>query len=302
VVLALSVLLLGLAACGPTEPPTASIPLDGRGGGVIVYSLTRTNNTNQLYLMNADGSGNTPLASVGGRPIDPVWSPDASKIAFSEHSNRTRWMLYVMNSDGSSPRQLTNQEGNLDWSPQWSPDGERLIFARTNASFTASEVWTIKPDGSEISRLGNVDGQGPVYSPDGSSIVYFKFFEGGGDICVMDSDGSGIQQLTDHPAEDWWPVWSPDGTKIAFQSKRDGDFEIWVMNPDGSGLTQLTSNGLEDEGPSWSPDGSKIAFSSNRDGHFEIYVMNSDGTDQRRLTNVNGNAISPQWKPAARQP
>lgn len=98
------------------------------------------------------------------------------------------------------------------------------------------------------------------------------------DICVMNTDGTGLRRLTDDPAKDGGPDWSPDGKKIAFISDRDGNFEIYAMNADGTGVMRLTSHAGDDSFPAWSPDGTKIAFASNRDGNAEIYVMNADGT------------------------
>jgi len=292
---------IAVIACGGRAEATSDsekIPLDGRGGGVIAYSVTYADNTNRLFLVNADGSGNEPLASLSGRPLGPAWSPDAKKIALYNHESDAQWSLVVMNADGSSVRQLSNRPNTLDWSPSWSPDGRKIIFTRSvMAPVWKSEIWTIQADGGDLARIGDRDGQGADYSPDGNRIAYFNYVDGGGDIWAMNSDGTDSKKLTDHHAEDWWPNWSPDGRRIAFQSKRDGNFEIYVMNAAGGNLVRLTSNSADDEEPRWSPDGRKIAFSSLRDGHYEIYVMNADGSDQRRITHVNGHAINPRWKP-----
>src|SRR5262245_14688613 len=86
------------------------------------------------------------------------------------------------------------------------------------------------------------------------------------DIYVMNADGTGVTNLTNHAGNDMNPAWSRDGSKIAFQSNRDGNFEIYVMNADGSNQTRLTNNRANDVVPSWSPDGDRVAFLSFRDG------------------------------------
>jgi Tol biopolymer transport system component len=248
--------------------------------------------------MNADGSGDKVISNQSGRPLGPSWSPDASKIAYYNHISDQKWSLYFMNADGSNPHQLSDDENTLDWCASWSQDGNQILFTRSFISPTwSSEIMVMNSDGTNIQRIGNVDGQGADWSPDGTKIVYYNYVDGGGDIWVMNVDGTNVTKLTNHSAEDWWPQWSPDGSRIAFQSKRDGNFEIYLMNADGSNLVRLTNNTADDEEPKWSPDGTKIAFSSLRDGHYEIYVMNADGSDQRRLTNVIGQAINPDWKP-----
>ncbi len=266
--------------------------------GTLAYAITPPDGNAELFLMNADGSGKTQLTNEPGRPYGPAFSPDSTKIAFYNHLSNQTWSLYMMNSDGTNIQRLTSAPNMLDWSPDWSPDGTKLVFARSFPTpVWRSEIWMINPDGSDLHKVSDVDGQGPDWSPDGSKIVYFNYVDGGGDIWVMNADGTNPIKLTYNPSEDWWPKFSPDGSKIAFQSKRDGNHEIYIMNNDGSNPVRLTNNSADDEDPNWSPDGTKIAFISMRDGHYEIYTMNADGSNQTRITYSNGNAIDPDWKP-----
>ncbi len=277
-----------------------NIPLDGRGGGILAYSVTYQNGSNVMFAMNADGTGKMVLAKLTGRPVSPTWSPDTSKIAYYNHISDQQWVLCIMNSDGSNSRRLTDTVNTLDWCPSWSPDGRMILFTRSYMTpVWRSELWVINDDGG-LKKISN-DAQGGVFSPDGKKVIYFNYIDGGGDIWSMNADGSTVKKITDHSAEDWWPSWSPDGKKIVFQSKRDGNFEIYTMNADGSGLVRLTNNSTDDEEPKWSPDGKKIAFSSLRDGHYEIYVMNADGSNQSRVTETNGQAINPSWKPVLKK-
>ena len=268
--------------------------------GVLAYAITPPDGNSEIFLINSDGSGKTQLTNEPGRPYGPAFSPDTTKIAFYNHLTDQTWSLYMMDADGSNIQRLTNTTNALDWSPDWSPDGSKIVFARSFPTPTwRSEIWTINPDGSDLHKVSNVDGQGPDWSPDGSKVVYFNYADGGGDIWVMNADGSNPVKLTTNPSEDWWPKYSPDGSKIAFQSRRDGNHEIYVMNSDGSNQVRLTNNSADDEDPNWSPDGSRIVFISMRDGHYEIYTMKADGTNQIRITHTSGHAIDPEWKPIA---
>jgi Tol biopolymer transport system component len=94
------------------------------------------------------------------------------------------------------------------------------------------------------------------------------------EIFSMNSDGSGVKQLTFNSVNDYEPILSADGAKVAFQSEgiqssnQEGDAEVYVMNAsDGSSKQNLSNNGLgvEDYAPVFSPDGKKIAYQSQFD-------------------------------------
>ena len=227
-------------------------------------------------------------------------------IAFSTNRNGPSGKIYVMNPDGSNQHGITNSFGG-ETRPAFSPDGKKLLFVR---DFTA--ILMMNPDGSGQTMV--VDGASaglssitsfPDWSPDGKKIVFraiAKDSRNGGDIYVINADGTGLTQVTTDPADDSSPAWSPDGTKIAFASLRnpvpgDVNYEIYVMNPDGSNQTRLTNNTGFDHSPAWSPDGKRLAFTSRRDGNFEVYVMNADGSNQTRLTNNPEQDSDAKWSP-----
>jgi len=221
-----------------------------------------------------------------------------TKIAFISWRDRAS-DIYVMNSDGSNPRKLTDNHYNTYIS--WSPDGAKIAF--TSDMSGNFEIYVMNSDGSNLTRLTNnsADDWYSSWSPDGRKIAFTSNRDDDYEIYVMNSDGSNQTRLTNNPAGDALPSWSPDGRKIAFMSYRDGNFEIYVMNSDGSNQTRLTNDPANDDYPSWSPDGRKIAFASNRDGNYEIYAMNSDGSNPTRLTNNPAYDWLPSWSPDGRK-
>jgi len=117
---------------------------------------------------------------------------------------------------------------------------------------------------------------------------------GNSDIYVMHPDGSGLVNLTNHPASDRLPAWSFDGSKLVFRSNRDGNAEIYVMDDDGSNVVRVTFDPAFDTSPSWTPEGT-IVFSSNRSGRFELYEMNADGSDLGHIeVGLDGHLLFPR--------
>ena len=224
-----------------------------------------------VYVMNADGSGQQNLTRNVAQDDSPAWSPDGQKIAFL--SNRDAKPggqfppatdIHVMNADGSDPQNLTRTPAG-EGQPVWSPDGQQIAFERV------------------VGGVGS------------------RNFE----IYVMNADGSGQRRLTSNPAFDGAPVWSPDGQKIAFTRVRsmrehgDRNWEVYVINADGSGERNLTRNPAGDGHPVWSPDGKTIGFVSNRFGNGDIYVVNVDGSGLRNLTHdIRQQTFGIAWAPA----
>jgi len=287
------------APSDPIPGRLQEVPLDGRGGGVIAYSVTSSKDENQIFLVNGDGSGQRKITGVSGRACGPDWSPDGSRIAFYNHFNDQTWSLFVMRADGGDVRRLTNTPSVWDAVPRWSPKGTMIAFSRTYpGDGYRSEIWTVPAAGGFPRRLGAGPGNGPCWSKGGDKILFFAPVGSASEIFEMDADGSRPRPLTHLGAETVWPKYSPDNSRIAFESNMDGDPEIFVMDADGSRINQLTRNGAEDGAPEWSFDGKTIVFVSNRDGRYEIYAIEADGSRPRRITKTSGHAVQPDVKPA----
>jgi Tol biopolymer transport system component len=269
--------------------------------GEIAFQSNRDHFSNsavfEIYAMNPDGSNQTRLTFSGGAM--PSWSPDGRKIAFSQSGGE----IWVMNADGSAPKELTSTPTAVDISPTWSPDGTKIAFARYSSG--NYDIWTMNADGSNPTNVTNNPAEDidPSWQPGGSKIAFQTNRNGNAQIYTMNADGSGLVDLSNSPTiSDAHPDWSPDGSKIAFDSNRDTPVvggDVYVMNADGSGVSRRTTT-HQDEMPAWSPDGTKIAFKSHRDFNDEIYVMNADGTGATRLTNngAPGSTLPEDWFPS----
>ena len=101
--------------------------------------------------MNADGSGQTPLFDNDATGVDPNWSPDGQRIAFTSVRDGNA-EIYVMNADGSSQTRLTDNEA-LDEDPRWSPDGRLIMFESDRGGNRDREIYVMNADGSAQTSL-----------------------------------------------------------------------------------------------------------------------------------------------------
>ncbi len=259
-------------------------------GSRIVFHSTRAGAEDQIFIMNADGSGVRQLTFTEAANRTAVFSPDGRKIAFQSERDGNR-EIYVMNADGSEQTRLTFEDSE-DSHPKWSGDGRQIIFdsVRANPELGYENIYIMSADGSGVERVTErqeVDSYSSL-SPDGSKVLFRRILPTGGntqsgrnsEVFVMDRDGSNAINLSKHPDFDGYPSWSPDGRYVLFASNREeesfDEFNIYVVRPDGSGLRRLTDTipGVSQVRQMLSSDGERIVFNRDfPDGRVEIHVM-----------------------------
>jgi TolB protein len=270
-----------------TNPRRITSNADGDGfpalspdGKKIVFDSNRLRgandplNTSDLFVMAADGIEQVHLR----RGSSASWSPDGKNIVFHASASGTGLPIkpdpgaatedsdiFILNVDDflagvETARNLTSNDATIDDDPDWSPDGQTILFTSHDRADDA---------------LNSVTAE----------------------IYAMNPDGTGApQRLTFNTEEERAPAWSNDGTRIVFMCRRGGnDFEICVMNADGSNQSQLTNNLVGDLTPTWSVDDQQIMFHRPVAGRLQLFAMNADGTNQHQVTNAAGNNAFANW-------
>ena len=207
------------------------------------------------------------------------------KIAFASYGyGLASSDIYVINSDSTDKKRLTNDTTAYHLYPEWSPDGKKIVFVQ-HLPGSGREIYVMNSDGTNQSLLSTNAGddwdERPIWSPDGGKLIMSG-------IVVMNSDGTDLHLLTAGRS----PVWSRDGAKIAYLA--GSPVQLFVMNANGTNQQQLTSGPIYPRYPSWSPDGAKIAFTSDSGGVSSLYIINADGTNKMRLTTFASTGC-PQW-------
>ena len=245
----------GLLAKGDGVVPTLSQLLshaitNTNSQNISWYEKVKSNITENAEMQVFHTEGNKQTAILKKVLEDIIQPPKSSKIAFVSVRDGN-FEIYVMNTDGSSPKRLTNNPYN-DESPSWSPDESKIAFMSNRDD--NHEIYVMNSDGSNQINLTNNPAweDAPSWSPDGNRIAFESKRDGNFEIYVMNTDGSSPKRLTNNPGEDRSPSWSPSGDKITFGSIRDNSWEIYIMNSDGDNQINLTNTRNGNLSPSWS--------------------------------------------------
>jgi Tol biopolymer transport system component len=195
-----------------------------------------------------------------------IWSSDGKRLAcemFEPPADPNRSGIYsIRTSDGLGLTRVTSNPGGHDDPGDYSPDGKRLVFSRSDANGDTIGLFVINANGTglkQITPTGTLvtEGVGGNWSPRGNEILFSRHITSDvhSSLWVVHSDGSGLHEIqvrgvacggaNDDPngIACFDPRWSPDGTKIVFGMNSGQGPNIFTISTDGNGLTQVTHDG-----------------------------------------------------------
>lgn len=252
-------------------------------GKRIIYQSTQPEYADeQIYLMNADGSGRQLVSTGKGRCTCGYFVPGTNDVIYSS----TDWI-----EPGAAPK----------------PDMSQGYVWMVNPNF---RIFRQNLDTGQRQMLINRPGYQAetTVSPDGSFMVFTSTMDGDLDIYRANLQGNDLKRLTHEPGYDGGPFVSWDGKQIVYRRAtfkddaaredyfallrkhlvRPSKLEIWIMDSDGSNKRQVTNLGVASFAPFLHPNGRQIIFSSNygdpKGREFDLFVINVDGTDLKRIT------------------
>jgi Tol biopolymer transport system component len=172
----------------------------------------------QVAMIKPDGTGFRELTKGPNNNGFPSLAPDGTRVVYRTFGSDGDG-LRIMNLSSGAITTLTTGYDNF---PLWSPRGDLIMFSRIEGG--DYEVFTIRPDGSDVRRLTSTPGNDAHmgWSADGDQIVFASSRMGFkdevmytdapqpyGELFVMRYDGSDVRQLTDNQWEDGTPAWRP---------------------------------------------------------------------------------------------
>jgi Tol biopolymer transport system component len=271
-----------------------SDPMMGTDGGHLVLNVK----TRRLEPV---------LATAGSTVSAASWCADGSLVfaraenstPFVLNANRASELLLVMPGSSKKPRTLA-------WLPSFGftsdvlADGKIVLEARVvrgnlqemglaSGQVTAARRWFTHGPGTD---------RQPVYSPDGTSIVFASNRTGNWELWrLLRSDGS-LKNLSENKADEWDPAFVGTGDRLVWSSNRTGHFEVWLSNADGSSLKKVSDDGVDAQNPSPTPDGKHIIYSSTNPRRLGLWRVDLATGKEEPL--VLGRAFLPEVSPDGR--
>ncbi|MFF1398532.1 hypothetical protein ACFVZD_32550 [Streptomyces sp. NPDC058287] len=306
---------------GPAVDDAAALSPNGK---TLAFASTRSaDHLSQIWLLDLGTRKLTNLtgtAALAGDPAGPdghfrpAWSPDGAWIAFSSdrntvwrgHNDGKGWehtqelSIYVIRPDGTGFRQVATKPGHCLGSPQWSPDGTRIVFYE----ITTEGTWGAhRPEGIGVveSQIVSVDvatATDRVEHTSGPNLKVAPHYVSATEIGYLIKGGAdeGLAYVsgTLPPVKRSLrsPVWSPDGRSVIYEkvdfTTRDLDAPVYSWDSDWDYR-------FCDVFPALSLQG-RLAITEKQtgQGNSSIVTMNPDGSDARVVFNTADSGLDPK--------
>ena len=225
------------------------------------------NGISKPFVMDLDGRNKRDLSGKdAGFSYGYSSSPDGKLISYHES-----YQIYIANADGSGKRHIETGHP-FNFGPQWSADGEWLLFV--SGVHGHSNPYIVRRDGSGLKKLADINGyQGWI-----AFLDVPDFHDGSSDIAV----------------------WSKDGKSVFYTVKVGSNVELFQSSLDGQ-TKQLTktADGTLHYHPTPSPDGKYLLYGSKREGVRQLFAMSLPEHVEHQLTHlkVGQGAMWPCWRP-----
>lgn len=213
---------------------TETSPAWSPNGEQIAFIRPKPHTSDQVWVMNADGSGQHAVTHFSTAPQlfgnevtpDLSWSPDGQELVFAAFPTDQGGLeqLYVVNVRTHEVRRLPSVRTGAT-EPVWSPDGRWIAFV---AAIAPDRIYLLSAKTHKVHAVGRATGLDIAWSPNGRQLV----FNSRGKLELVNTAGTRYRSLRVAGAQ---PSWSPDGRWIVFTS---GGY-VKEIRPDGTGIHRI---------------------------------------------------------------
>lgn len=254
----------------------------------------------EVYVVDYDGANELRITNSRDLNLNPSWSQDARAIVYSAFRRGGPPDLFLsfiytgVLQDLTKSRFARNGGAYL---PVFSPDGRQILFHATAEGASATDLFVMNSDGTNLRRLTTHPDSDttPTWSPSGTQIAFTSDRTGKPQIYVMNIDGSGLRRLPIADGEADRATWAPAPfNEIAYSARNGPGYDIKIHELATGQTRQLTFSEGSNEGPSYSPSGRHLAFTSSRSGLVQVFTIGRDGNGLRQVTR-SGNNQTPAW-------
>jgi len=225
----------------------------------LVFTGTAAGGEDEIFVVNADGTGRQQITDMEGYDWHPSWQPGGDRIVFCHENGNVEgemFDIWSVGSDGSGPVNLTSTPDDAERDPVWSPDGTKILYSHWANDGFEGQCYVMSASGSNRHCVSDTSHREVPcsWSPDGSKILFWSDRDSeGGRLYVMNADGSGVVRLADvQPTGE--PSWAPDSLRVAFSAwYNDPQPGIWVGYANGSPARRLTTDAHDYEWVAWRP-------------------------------------------------
>jgi Tol biopolymer transport system component len=277
-------------------------PVEGKGRLLFLHEDTLVSQPFDPAKLSVEGEATEVAKRVSGAlslSLTPVSVSDNGVLVYQSLGDATRQLLWM----DRSGKQLAEVRPSGEWGPvRISPDGKRAVAARIDSGQTQADLWMIDSSGttSQLTNTPTHEGS-PVWSPDGSRIVFFANARGSYDLFVSPAIPNGRVDLLFASSFLKYPTdWTRDGRYVLFGTIGTGTkSDIWAYSIAEKRATPILQTVYAEGYGAVSPDGKWLAYQSDESGANQIYVQPfkpASSETQRRWQVSSAGGSLPRWR------
>jgi dipeptidyl aminopeptidase/acylaminoacyl peptidase len=215
-----------------------------------------------LFIVRPDGSDLQEITE-NAEDGQPFWAPGGQKLVLSSsrHGDK-QFRIYILDDIPWAGGRVAGRSLNYGPDdvrgdmPTWTSSNQ-IVFRGCKLESPRNECWGLgllimsAEPGVQTPRELTVEPGDTAPAAYGNRIAFMSDRDGGWELYAINTNGSGLQQLTDNSVKDGLPTWSPDGRSIAFVSDQGGNWAIWSISADGTGRRKLFNIGGDGLSADW---------------------------------------------------